>query len=54
MYDEVFAPKGSPFLSAFDSVAGMMLDLAIPQYGELGFNTTDKVEKEIAKYLKLY
>ena len=53
LYDEVFGPKGSPFLSVFDVVAGMKLDLAIPQYGELGLNTTHKAEEEIAQYLKL-
>ena len=52
MYDEVFAAKGSPFLSAYDVVVGMDLDLVRPQHGELGFNTAEKAEDEIAKYLK--
>ena len=53
MYDEVFAPTGSPFLSAVDVVVGMDLHLAIPRHCELGFNTAEKAEEEIAKYLKL-
>eukprot|EP00117_Sycon_ciliatum_P041352 scpid59885/ scgid30265/ len=52
LYDEVFGPKGSPFLSAYDVIAEASMGLAIPQYGELGFNTHDKAELEIATYLE--
>ena len=47
MYDEVFDPKWSPFLSAFDVVVGMDLHLAIPRHGELGFTPQKRLKRKL-------
>ena len=44
---EVFAPKGSPFLSAFDVVMAMDLHLAIPRHGELGFTPQKRLKRKL-------
>ena len=53
LYDKVFSSQGNPYLSAYDVVKKVAsLQLNIPPYGELGFNTTEVAEKKIAAYLE--